>query len=68
MDYGSLFASCAFGAVGMGMLMYGRRAGRLVPLGAGLALMVVPYFIPSMLIMLIVCSVLTVVPFVVREA
>lgn len=65
-DYG-LLVSLLFGLVGMGMFVYGRKDGRFVPLVAGALLMVVPYFIPSWLAQLAVCSVLTAVPWIVRE-
>ena len=52
MDGNSLMVSFAFGMVGMGMFLFGRKAGRLVPLGAGLVLMTVPYFIANLAILL----------------
>ena len=67
MDTDLLMASMLFGMIGMGMCVYGKKAGRLVPLGVGVGLMVVPYFIPNVIAMLVVCSVLTAVPWVVRE-
>lgn len=68
MDFNSLMASFAFGMVGMGMFMYGKKSGRLVPLGAGIALMVVPYFIPNLIALVAVCVALMAAPWVVREA
>jgi hypothetical protein len=68
MDYNSLFASFAFGVIGMGMFMYGKKAGRPVPLAAGAGLMVIPYFITHLVVMLVVCSALTAVPWLFRES
>lgn len=68
MDTNSLMLSLLFGAIGMGMFMYGKKAGRMVPLGAGLALMVVPYCVPNPIALLIVCSVITVLPWFLRNA
>lgn len=68
MDGNSLMVSFAFGMVGMGMFLFGRKAGRLVPLGAGLVLMTVPYFIANLAILLVTCCALTILPFVVRDA
>ena len=68
MDSSSLVASFVFGMVGMGMFMYGRKAGRLVPLASGAGLMVLPYFITHLVIMLLVCSALTAVPWLLRDA
>jgi hypothetical protein len=66
MNSNSLLASFAFGMVGMGFFMYGKKAGRMVPLGAGVALMVAPYFIPNLMAMIAVCCLLTVLPWVLR--
>lgn len=67
MDNNVLMMSFFFGMIGMGMFMYGKKAGRLVPLGAGVALMAVPCFIPSLAALIIVCCGLTALPWIVRE-
>jgi hypothetical protein len=68
MDSSLLMASLVFGMIGMGMFMYGKKAGRPVPLAAGMGLMVLPYFITHLLIMVLVCSALTAVPWFLRDA
>jgi len=68
MDANLLMVSFVFGMVGMAMCMYGKKAGRLVPLVTGLALMAAPYFIPNLMILLIVCCALTALPLLVRAA
>ena len=68
MDGNALMVSFLFGMVGLGMVQYGRKAGRAVPLMAGVLLMAVPYFIPNVLAMLLVCCGLTALPLVLREA
>ena len=68
MDYGLLTASFAFGLIGMGMFMYGKKAGRPLPLAAGAGLMVIPYFITHLLVMIIVCGALTALPWLLRDA
>ena len=68
MDSNSLMLSLLFGSIGAGMLMYGKKAGRMVPLAAGLALMVLPYCIPNVIALLIVCCVITAVPWFLRNA
>lgn len=68
MDSTNLFISLLFGSIGMGMLMYGKKAGRMVPLGAGLALMVIPYCIPNAIALLVVCCLLTAMPWLLRNA
>ena len=67
MDGYSLAVSFLFGLIGTGMFIYGRKAGRLVPLIAGVLLMVVPYFIPNWIAQAVVCSILAAVPWVMRE-
>jgi hypothetical protein len=67
MDGVDLAVSLLFGMVGMGMFMYGRKAGRFVPLVAGGLLMVVPYFLPNWIFQTVVCSILTASPWVVKE-
>ena len=68
MDTNSLLVSFAFGTVGMGMFMYGKKAGRLVPLAAGLALMAVPYFIPNLIAMTVVCCLIAATPVLLKNA
>ena len=70
MDFNSttLLLSLLFGSIGMGMCMYGKKAGRMVPLGAGLGLMVLPYCIPNAIALSIVCCVLTATPWFLRNA
>ena len=63
-----LWVSLVFGAIGAGMFLYGKKAGRMVPLGAGLGLMVVPYFIPNVLLMAAVSCAMTALPWFVRES
>ena len=59
-----LLLSMVYSTVGLGMFMYGKRAVRFVPLIAGIALMIVPYFIASLLWMTVVCIALMASPFV----
>jgi hypothetical protein len=66
MDPGVLMASFLIGMIGLGMFVYGKKSDRMVPLGVGLALMIVPYFLPNLLVLLIVCGLLCLVPLVTR--
>jgi hypothetical protein len=68
MDFNMLMASFAFGVIGMGMFMYGKKTSRPIPLAAGAGLMVVPYFLTNLVILLIVCCAITAVPWLFREA
>jgi hypothetical protein len=67
MDMTSLMLSMLFGTIGCGFLMYGKKAGEILPMGVGVALMVCPYFIANVVAMALVCGVLTATPFVLRE-
>ena len=68
MDINLILVSLVFGSIGMGMFMYGKKSGRLVPLGAGLGLMVVPYFISNVLAMSGVCLGMMAMPWIIRES
>ena len=63
MDTTNLMLSMLFGTVGLGFFVYGKKGGQMIPLIVGLALMVVPYFIPDAIVMSLVCIALTVIPF-----
>ena len=67
MDSPTLYVSFFFGLVGTAMFTYGWKTGRMVPLGAGAVMMLVTYFIPNAVLLLIVCCVLAAAPWVVRE-
>jgi hypothetical protein len=62
-----LLVSFFFGLVGTAMFMYGRKTGKFVPMVAGGLLAVVPYFLPNWIAQLVVCSVLSAAPFVIRD-
>jgi hypothetical protein len=68
MDPTILTISLLFGAIGGGMFMYGKRAQRPAPLLAGLGLMVIPYFIPNVIGLTLVCCFLTIAPWFLRHA
>lgn len=67
MDTNLLMVSFLFGIIGMGFFGYGKKAGRFVIMGVGAGLMVIPYFITSLLLMLIVCAALMAVPLFVQD-
>jgi hypothetical protein len=67
MDMNLIMLSLLFGSIGMAMFMYGKKAGRMVPLGAGAALMVVPYFITNLIILSFVCVGLMAAPWLWKE-
>ncbi len=67
MDATSLMLAMVFGTLGLGYLMFARKAGLVVPAIAGIALMVVPYFISSAAVMTVVCLSLAALPFILRD-
>jgi hypothetical protein len=57
-DAGNLFASLFVSSLGYVAFAYGRRQRRMPQLLAGLTLMVFPYFVDSVLVMLLVAAAL----------
>ncbi len=55
-----------FGSVGFGFFLYGKKQKAGVPIIAGIALCVVPYFIANVYILVTVGVVLMAIPFFVR--
>lgn len=63
----NLFGSIAFGIVGMGAFMYGKKIAGLRAMGIGVALMVFPYFIDPTWLLYTVGLALTAALFVFRD-
>ena len=55
-----------FSSVGMGYFIYGKKQDATVPLLCGIALMIIPYFITSVLVMVLLCATLIAVPYFIR--
>ena len=55
-----------FGAIGFGYFLYGKKQKAIIPLGVGIVLCVVPYFIANVYVLVFVGLVLMAVPFFVR--
>jgi len=55
-----------FSSVGMGYFIYGKKQNATVPLLCGIALMIIPYFITSVLVMVLLCAALIAVPYFIR--
>lgn len=60
---GFLLISLVFSSLGMGYFIYGKRQGKPSALLGGIALMVYPYFIKSMVVLIGLGAVLCAVPF-----
>jgi cell division protein FtsL len=61
-----LLWSVLFCAIGLGYLTYGRRQNALVPWVMGVALILMPFVIPTLYPLLLVCAVLIAIPYFVR--
>jgi len=66
MDGTSLMLSLLFGMVGVGYVMFGKRAERMTPVISGAALIVIPYFVSNILLLIVAGLALMLVPFVHR--
>ena len=58
--------SLLISTIGLGYFMYGKKAVRYNFLIAGLILMIYPYFVPGILLLLIIGLVLLALPFVIQ--
>jgi hypothetical protein len=56
-----------FSSVGLGYFIYGKKQRTIVPLICGVALMVYPYFMTSLILMVVVGFVLVAIPYFVRR-
>ncbi len=55
-----------FSSIGMGYFIYGKKQNATVPLVCGIALMIIPYFISSVMVMVLLCAALVAVPYFIR--
>jgi len=55
-----------FGAIGLGFFTYGRKQQAVVPLFAGIALIVFPYFIPNLFILIITGIAIVLMPYFIK--
>lgn len=63
----ALIFSLLFGTIGVGYFIYGKKQQRMIPLIAGIALCAFPYFIPNPYAMVIVGTILTAAPWLLRD-
>lgn len=62
----SLLWSVVFGAVGLAYFVYGKKQQMFVPLLCGIGLMVFPYFMSNTIVLVIVGSLLSAIPYLFR--
>jgi hypothetical protein len=70
MDFGnlsSLFSGLFISCIGMGFFLYGKKAAKLWPLLAGIALCVYPFFIGSVMLMWLLAAAIIVGVYLLRE-
>ena len=58
----TLMLNVLFGSIGVGYFVYGKKQGRLAALGAGVLLMVVPYFFSNNYLLSAVCVLIMLTP------
>ena len=66
MDPGYIFLVIVFSAAGMAYFMYGKKQSALVPLVCGVVLMIYPYFVSSILWLIVIGALLSALPYFVR--
>lgn len=66
MSTANLLWGLLFGAIGLGFLVYARRERSPVPLVAGLALSIYPFFVSNTLWLVVIGVVLTAAPYFIR--
>lgn len=66
LDTSSLFWGLLFGSIGLGFLVYGRKQRAVIPLLAGLALIIFPYFVTNTLLLITIGIALIAIPYFVR--
>jgi hypothetical protein len=67
MGESSLIWGVVFGAIGLGYFVYGKKQRAVVPLLAGVVLMVLPYFISNSWLLVLLGGGIASVPYFLRE-
>jgi hypothetical protein len=62
-DTSVLIWGMIFGSIGFGFFLYGKKQKAVVPLFSGIALFIVPYFIPNVYLLVITGMVLIMLPY-----
>ena len=65
-DTQTLIWSMVFGSIGLGFFLYGKKQRSIVPFVTGITLFAFPYFMPNLLVMLVVGAAICAVPYFVR--
>lgn len=62
-----LLLGVLFSSIGLGYFLYGRKQGAGIPLACGIVLMVVPYFVSSAIVLALLGTIVSAIPWVVRR-
>ena len=62
----SLMWGLLFGSIGLGLFVYGKKQGAIIPLLCGLGLMILPYVITNVYGLALSGIVLVIAPFVIK--
>ena len=65
-DSSMMLWSVFFGGIGIGYFIYGKKQRAPVPLFAGIALFVFPYFMPNVIMLVIIGSALIAIPYFIK--
>ncbi len=63
MDTASLLWGLLFSSIGFGYFLYGKKQHSVVPLLCGIALMVYPYFVSGNVLIVVIGSALSAIPY-----
>ena len=63
MDTASLLWGLLFSSIGFGYFLYGKKQHSVVPLLCGIALMVYPYFVSGNVLIVVIGSILSAIPY-----
>jgi hypothetical protein len=56
----------AFGSIGLGFFIYGKKQRAVVPLICGIALILFPYFVSNVILLLGIGALLVAIPYFIR--
>lgn len=65
-DSSLLIWGLLFSSVGLGFFLYGKKQKTIIPLLAGIALLVFPFFVTNIYVLVITGSILVALPFFVK--
>jgi hypothetical protein len=66
MDFRTLMIGVIAGSIGMGYFVYGKKQAKAIALISGIGLCVVPYLIGNLTLLILVCLVLIIAPFLIE--